>query len=243
MPVMKSRPDAPSASAATSARGNDGGARVREHAEGVPLPARQHHLRVGERRAAPGDLGPRHQDGGAARHAGLLAGHEPHGLLTGGHLGPEERGREVLERQALGAVHHGRRQILEAQPHHPLRELPAERRWRHGSCRARLLRQRCRRADGWPRIAPAIPAAASADSRRKRRRSCVVRLLMTSRVPSLPNSWQIMSRPDADAVNRLLGQPDFLRIIHTAPHSASASTVGSGTSRASASISRKARPR
>ena len=123
---MKSLPEAPSVSAAMRRARDDGGAGVGEHAEGVPLPARQHHLGVGKGGTALGHLGPGHHDGGAASHAGLFIGDELHRLLACRQLRTEERGREVLERESLGAIDHRRGEIFIAQTHDPLRELSAQ---------------------------------------------------------------------------------------------------------------------
>ena len=124
--------------------GDDRGARMREHAEGVPLAAGVHHLRVRERGAALGDLRARHHDGAAVPDAGFLFRDERHRLFRGRHLRPEQCGRQVLQREPLGAINDGRGQILVAQTNDPFRELPAERLRRLGARRrrARLLRPR-----------------------------------------------------------------------------------------------------
>ncbi len=85
---------------------DDAGARMRQHAERVPLAAREHHLRVGERRAALRHPRPVHQDGGALLDAGLFLGDELHG------------------------IDHRRREIVVAETSNPLRELSTQRRHR-----------------------------------------------------------------------------------------------------------------
>ena len=107
--------------------GDDARARVGQHAEGVPLTARHGHLRVREPGAAARDTRAVDQDGGALPHARVFLDDERHGLPTFRRLGAEERGREPLERQALGAIDHRGREVVVAKPDDPPRELPAER--------------------------------------------------------------------------------------------------------------------
>ena len=109
------------------AAGDDAGARMRQHAEGVPLAAGHRHLRVGERGATLRHPGAAHHDGGAVAHAGFFFRDELHGLPAARCLGAEEDRGEAMERHPLGAIDHRGRQILMAQTHDPLRKLPAER--------------------------------------------------------------------------------------------------------------------
>ena len=88
---------------------DDRGAGMREHPEGVPLAAGKHHFRVGEAGAALGHLRPRHQHGRAVLHARFFVNHELGCLLPRRHLRAEQRGGEVLKRQALGAIDDGGR--------------------------------------------------------------------------------------------------------------------------------------
>ena len=112
--------------------GDDARAGMQEHAERVPLAAGQDQLGVGEDRAGSGGRRAIHQEGGAARHTRLFPGDELDGLPARGQLRAEERRREGLKRQPLGAVDHLRRQVLVAQAGHPPRKLAADRRRRVG---------------------------------------------------------------------------------------------------------------
>jgi hypothetical protein len=142
-----------------------------EHAEGVPLAAGEHHLRVRERSAATSDLRARHHDGAAVADAGFLFLDERHRLLCRRRLRSEQCGCQVLQRDPLGTVDNGRGQILVAQTNDPLRELPAERlRPLAAGRRAPLLEPGADRKGRTPMPA-AMPAVANVDSRRKRRRS------------------------------------------------------------------------
>ena len=130
---------------------------MREHPEGVPLAARQHHFRVREGGASPGHPASVHQDGGAASHALFFAGDERHRLLARGQLRSDERRREVLERQSLDAIDNRGGKILVAQTDDPLRELAAERLAGGGACCGGLSAAVRRRRPTMERCGPAAP--------------------------------------------------------------------------------------
>ena len=130
-PVMKSRPDAPSISAATSAAGMiavPGCVSIRKVSHLPPASIISEFAN-----AAPPlvTLASAHQDGGAASHALFFAGDEPHRFAARRHPGPDERRREVLKRQSLDAIDNGGRKIVSASPtthcaNWRLRDLPEE---------------------------------------------------------------------------------------------------------------------
>ena len=109
---MKSRPEAPSVSAAARAEGtmHVPGCVSMRNVSSFPPASTISALA----KAAPAfvALRPVHQEGGAVRHARLLLCDEPDGLLGGGQVGAEQRGREGVQGQSLGAVDDLRRQVL-----------------------------------------------------------------------------------------------------------------------------------
>jgi hypothetical protein len=66
-------------------------------------------------------------DGRAFLDAALLVRDELHGLPSGRRLRADEHGREAVQRDTLGAIDDGRREILVAQRGDPLRELTTQR--------------------------------------------------------------------------------------------------------------------
>jgi len=85
---------------------DDGDGGVGEHAERVPLAAREYHLRVDEGRAGLGEPGAAAQHGGNARTTLLLFLHQRQGLPACRHGVRDQCGGEGLQDDALRAVDH-----------------------------------------------------------------------------------------------------------------------------------------
>jgi hypothetical protein len=85
---------------------------MREHAKRVPLAAGEHHLRVDEGRTTLCKFGAFHEHGRRTATAGLLLLHQRQRLLARFHVDREQRGDQRLQRAALGAVQHFRRQVF-----------------------------------------------------------------------------------------------------------------------------------
>jgi hypothetical protein len=106
--------------------GNDRRAGMREHAERVPLPARESHFRIGERGAALGHLRAVHHDGDPVTNAAFFVDDHLHGLLAGFRLRADQHGSEGVKRHPFRAVDDFRRKVFETQCRDPLGELSAE---------------------------------------------------------------------------------------------------------------------
>ena len=103
------------------------GARVHQHAERVPLAARERHFGIGERGAALGDFLAADQDSRAALHALFFVGHELDRIAARLGLRPYHYRRQAVQRDAFRAVDYRRRQVFVLETCDPARELAAKR--------------------------------------------------------------------------------------------------------------------
>ena len=113
-------------SAADQRRRQDRDPRMGQHAERVPLAAGEDHFGVDERGAGLGELGAVAQHGRDPAAARLLVLHQRQGLPAGRHVVRDQRRGQRLQRHALGAVRHRRRQVFVAQVGDEPGEIAAE---------------------------------------------------------------------------------------------------------------------
>ena len=103
------------------------GARMHEHAERVPLPARERHFRIGERSAAFGDFLAAHQYGRSAPHPRFFPADKTDRVATWLGLRADQYRRQALQRDAFRAIDHCQRQVVIRETGHPSCKLAAER--------------------------------------------------------------------------------------------------------------------
>ena len=105
---------------------DDGGIRVRQHAESVVLAARQRQLGIRIGGTALGHQRAIHHQCGAFFHAGFFVSNHLQRLLARAGFCADQRGSHALQRNAFGAIHHGGRKVLIAQTGDPFCEGSAD---------------------------------------------------------------------------------------------------------------------
>ena len=167
---MKSRPDAPLALRGNQRGRDDRRAGMREHAEGVPLSARQHHFRVGKPAPPLVTLRAGHQDRGAVRTPASSSVTNVDRLLA--RRRTATRGAPTRGSAASGPWRdrRQRREDLRSAAARPTARTAAER-LRAGRRSCAPLLQGGRRPPRLLPVTPASPIVASAESRRNWRRS------------------------------------------------------------------------